>query len=197
MNHPTPTAASTTTERAAAAAAEAAERAIRGAQLRAAHPELTPVSATNKSRVAAAKNIRRQLAARFPRVKFTVRGSSYAGGDSIHVGWTDGPTVEQVDDILREYRAGSFDSWSECYEYSRNPWSETFGSAKYITTTREFGDALISRVLARLHRYWCEPDTPVPTVADYRTGKLLNYPSRSSDFHREVNNALCRHTFCA
>ncbi len=41
-------------------------------------------------------NIRRELKAKFPGVKFSVRKRSY---DSVSVNWTDGPTEEQVKEI--------------------------------------------------------------------------------------------------
>lgn len=172
-----------------------ADRAITTAQLRATHPNLIPVSTTNNSLVAAAKNIRRELAGRFPRVRFTVRSARFAGGDSIRVTWTDGPTTEQVDAIIGKYRAGTFDGMTDRYEYTGSAWGDTFGCARYLHAERDFSDSLIARILARLHRYWCDPDVPVPTVADFRSGRLWGIRARCSDFGREVTVALRRHTF--
>jgi hypothetical protein len=165
-------------------------------QLRAAYPRLVPVSEQRNALVAAAKNIRIELAARFPRTKFSVRSSRFAGGDSIHVSWCDGPTDEQVDAIVGRYRAGSFDSMADSYEYRADrAWSDTFGDAKYVHTQRDYSDALVARVLARMWRYWGDLDNGVaPTLADFRTGRLWGVKARCSDFGREVHRALARHT---
>ena len=50
-----------------------------------------------------AKLIRQALKEAFPGVKFSVRSSTYGGGASITVGWTDGPTSDQVDGILNVF----------------------------------------------------------------------------------------------
>jgi len=56
-----------------------------------------------------ARLIRPQLKAHFPGVKFSVRSSSYAGGASIDISWTDGPTTKEVDSVVGAYESKSFD----------------------------------------------------------------------------------------
>ena len=56
-----------------------------------------------------AKLIRKALKAEFPRVKFSVRSDSYAGGASVRISWTDGPTVDRVDAIVKPFESKSFD----------------------------------------------------------------------------------------
>ncbi len=56
-----------------------------------------------------AKLIRKALAGEFPGVKFSVRSSTYAGGASIRVGWTDGPTGKQVDNVVGVFAGADFD----------------------------------------------------------------------------------------
>jgi hypothetical protein len=41
-----------------------------------------------------AANIRKELKRVFPSVKFSVTSDSFSGGNSIHIGWTDGPLTE-------------------------------------------------------------------------------------------------------
>ena len=167
------------------------------AQLHAAHPHLVPVSDRNNSLVAAAKNIRRELAAAFPGVRFAVRSDRFAGGDAIRISWVDGPTTAQVDPIVNRYEAGSFDGSTDCYNYrADHGWTDAFGDAKYIQTTRDYSDALIARVIGRMHRYWCDAETPAPALADYRAGRLYAVRARCDDFEREVRRALHRHACC-
>ena len=54
----------------------------------------------------AAKNIRQELKAAFPGVKFSVTKRDYG---SVSVKWTDGPTVDQVDAITGKYKSGYYD----------------------------------------------------------------------------------------
>jgi len=56
-----------------------------------------------------AKLIRPQLKTHFPGIKFSVRSSSYAGGASIDISWTDGPTTKEVDSVVGAYESKSFD----------------------------------------------------------------------------------------
>jgi hypothetical protein len=53
--------------------------------------------------------VRKALKEAFPGVKFSVRSSSYAGGASISVGWTDGPNKALVVAITERFEASYFD----------------------------------------------------------------------------------------
>jgi hypothetical protein len=56
-----------------------------------------------------AKLIRTALKKNFPGIKFSVRSNTYAGGASIDVGWTDGPTGKEVDAVVKLFEGGRFD----------------------------------------------------------------------------------------
>lgn len=56
-----------------------------------------------------AKLIRAALKKDFPKVKFSVRSSSYSGGSSITVRWVDGPTTKMVERITNQFRGANFD----------------------------------------------------------------------------------------
>ena len=49
-----------------------------------------------------AKLIRQSLKEAFTGVKFSVRSSTYSGGASISVSWTDGPNAAQVESITKD-----------------------------------------------------------------------------------------------
>lgn len=109
------------------------------AQLKAQHPELvSPRETKGGALVAAAKNLRTQLKKAFPGVKFSVTTDRFSGGDALRVSWTDGPAVDRVSVIASQYKAGHFDGYSDCYEYSRSAWTEAFGDAKYVSTSRDY-----------------------------------------------------------
>lgn len=172
-----------------------AKRAADAATLAAQHPHLVSV-AKNKgnSLTAAAKNIRIELARAFPGVAFSVKTSRFSMGDSIDIRWTDGPTAEQVENISDKYAAGSFDGMTECYNYASCAWTDAFGDAKFVHTTREHSDRFVAAVLARMARYWGVE--VVPSVEDFRQGRLRHVKANCSDFGSEVHRAMARHT-CA
>lgn len=54
-----------------------------------------------------AKIIRSILKESFPEIKFSVRSKSYAGGSSISIHWTDGPTSKEVDAKVKHLQSVS------------------------------------------------------------------------------------------
>jgi hypothetical protein len=61
----------------------------------------------------AAKLLRAKLAAAFPATKFSVRTSRFSMGESIEVGWTDGPSEKRVKEIIDAFKDISRDSAGE------------------------------------------------------------------------------------
>lgn len=119
------------------------------AALRTANPELvTPEETKGGALVAAAKNLRTQLRKAFPGHKFSVTTDRFSGGDSIRIRWTDGPAVSRVEAIACRYKAGSFNGNEDIYEYSRKPWTEAFGEAKYVSCSRDYSPELAAWILA-------------------------------------------------
>lgn len=116
----------------------------------------------------AAKNLRKLLKAKFPGVKFSVTISRFSGGNSMSVRWTDGPTSDAVSELSDLFRAGSFSGSDDSYTYSRAPFAELFGSAKYISTSRDYSDTLVSKAIAELAEYYAP--AAAPTIEDYRAG---------------------------
>lgn len=149
--------------------AQQAARNVAAQALAAANPHLIPVWAAKHSRDAACKNIRIELKRAFPGIKFSVKGDSFSGGDSIDVRWTDGPTTAQVDAIIGRYSAGSFNGMEDIYEYSRDAWTDAFGDAKYVHSSRANSDrAIESAIRTAVAKYGIEP----VTVEDFRAGRL-------------------------
>lgn len=69
----------------------------------------THVSPRYLSVTETAKLVRAALKREFPGAKFSVRSDSYAGGASVRVNWTDGPTVKEVDRVIAPYKGADFD----------------------------------------------------------------------------------------
>lgn len=56
-----------------------------------------------------AKLMRQALKESFPGIKFAVRSSTYSGGASIRVYWTDGPSAKQVEGVTGAFEGAYFD----------------------------------------------------------------------------------------
>lgn len=88
-----------------------------------------------------AKKIRQALKVSFPGVKFSVRSSIFAGGDSVDVSWTDGPLSNDVDTILGQFTSGHFDGMQDmyvsgCYQYD----GKLYNGAKYVMGQRKLSN---------------------------------------------------------
>lgn len=141
--------------------------------MQAAFPKLVAVSDKNNRLVAAAKNMRIQLAEAFPGIKFSVKSSRFSMGDSINVSWVDGPNSDQVDEIIDRYAAGHFNGMEDIYEYGKDAWNDAFGDAKYVSGVRQNSDKAIESAMRSVFaRYGFQfVDQQPPSVADFRAGK--------------------------
>ena len=85
-----------------------------------------------------AANIRKELRKAFPGVKFSVT-STY---NSIHVKWTDGPTVKQVQAVTGRYEEGRYDGMQDLFVRDHDAvFASLFGGvngvSEYRTTTAD------------------------------------------------------------
>jgi hypothetical protein len=95
-----------------------------------------------------ARMVRQALRRKFPKARFTVRSSRYAGGSSIHVRWTDGPTVRLVEEEVGRYHSASFDGSQDLETRSDSDLDGErvrFGNG-YISCQRERSPAFVARV---------------------------------------------------
>jgi hypothetical protein len=95
--------------------------------------------------VTGAANVRIELKRNFPGIKFSVK-SEHRGSSSINIGWTDGPTTEQVEKVTGKYQEGNFNGMEDIYEYNHSLWPSVFGGARYIFNHRHESAAHILRV---------------------------------------------------
>jgi hypothetical protein len=77
-----------------------------------------------------AKLVRGALKKAFPTIKFSVRSHVYAGGASIDVNWTDGPSTKDVESVTNAYAGGGFDGMIDM-AYSKESWLMPDGSAAF------------------------------------------------------------------
>lgn len=82
----------------------------------------------------AAKLIKKELKLAMPAIKFGVRSSNFAGGDSVHIWWIDGPTKQDVQSIVGKYQYGHFDGMDDSYKHSNV--NENIPQVMFVQTTR-------------------------------------------------------------
>ncbi len=75
-----------------------------------------------------AKLVRKNLAANFPGVKFSVKARSYAGGASIDIKYTGGPRESDVEEVINPFIGSGFDG-SIDMKYSCYAWLAADGTA--------------------------------------------------------------------
>lgn len=163
---------------------DAITRAVAAIQYKKQFPMLNDFG--NSDLISAAKNLRAELKAAFPGIKFSVTTERYAGGDSMRAKWTDGPTYDEVNAIASKYAAGKFDGMTDCYNYDSDLFNKIFGDAKYVFCNREFSDALVAECIAKVSEYY-QAD-PI-TVEDYRQGRAYSWVSQGgiTDMQRLLN----------
>lgn len=128
---------------------------------------------TNRRRIDSAdcaKLVRAALKQAFPSVKFSVRTDRYAGGSSVDVKWTDGPTSDAVERVAKRFEGATFDGMIDLKEYKRdsmlNGEPVSFG-ADYVMCTRLVSVEFAQRIADELSdRYGVEWITVTECAGD-------------------------------
>lgn len=81
-----------------------------------------------------AKEIKKILTAKFPKIKFSVGSQNYAGGDSVNVSYNDGVPTQEVEKWIKGFQYGHFDGMTDMYEYSNHV--EGRPQTKYLFVSR-------------------------------------------------------------
>lgn len=102
------------------------------------------------SHAGAAAAIKAELKEIYPAIKFSVTSDSFSMGDSVHVKWTDGPTSDEVDNIIKKYQYGHFDGMTDMYESSNR--REDIPQSKYVSSSRSISDELEAILLPDAER---------------------------------------------
>ncbi len=159
------------------------------------YPYLVPFSEAKQmsGHALGAKNIRIQLQKHFPEVKFSIKSKRFAGGDSISVSWTDGPTHDEVAAITGKYEEGHFNGMNDCYEYNQDEvFSDVFGGAKYVHSRREVSDNLLIQAAGEMGYKDAVPDDRGGFVGiDWNMSQsILDLAHRTSCFHASARQHL-------
>ncbi|HSH50428.1 MAG TPA: LPD29 domain-containing protein [Bacteroidales bacterium] len=111
--------------------------------------------------------IRKELKKEFTGVKFSVISDSFAGGNSVDISWTDGPTTKMVEKITKKYQYGHFDGMVDMYEYSNR--REDIPQAKYVHTSRDISEKTKQEILEIIRKkYGIENKTENDWIEEHR-----------------------------
>lgn len=115
------------------------------------------------NQAAASAEIKQELKKAFPLVKFSVTSKGFAGGDSVHISWTDGPKRDSVENITGKYQYGHFNGMEDIYESTNS--RDDIPQAKYVNESRTISDELTEAVKEELmkRRKYSDED-----LKDYR-----------------------------
>lgn len=138
------------------------------AELRAKYPGAVSADKYKSGAAHCAANLRNELKAAFPGVKFSVTSDTFSMGDSVDIRWTLGPCAEDVEKISRKYQDGHFDGMTDCHESDNTDFGRAveivLGRAKYVHTHRETGDAMEKLAPLVCKHYGVECDRGLNTI---------------------------------
>ena len=95
-----------------------------------------------------AASIRTELKKQFPNSKFSVTSETFAGGNSVDICWTNGPTTDQVKEFANKYQYGHFNGMEDIYENTNS--REDIPQVKYVSESRNLSDEIIKEVATKL-----------------------------------------------
>lgn len=99
---------------------------------------------------ATAKAIKQELKKAFPLIKFKVRSDSFAGGDSVHIEWENGPTDKALQAIVGKYQYGHFDGMQDLYEHTNR--RDDIPQVKYVQIRREITKEIKEQIFKEIQQ---------------------------------------------
>ena len=96
----------------------------------------------------AAKAIKAELKRAFSQIKFSVRSENFSGGNAVRISYDNGVPREEVEKVVGKYQYGSFDSSTDCYEYTNG--REDIPQAKYVQVQRSISKDIQQSTKERL-----------------------------------------------
>lgn len=123
-----------------------------------------------------AKLVRAALKKEFPGAKFSVRSSTYSGGASIHVSWTDGPTSAAVDEVVGPYAGADFDGMIDLKIHNET-WLLPDGT---VTTARGGGGG------STIPEFIADAPSPNATLVHLGSDYVLTQRTISPEWRTEI-----------
>lgn len=115
------------------------------------YAHLETVAGSSRSTYAiGASNIRKELKAKFPEIKFSITSKGYSMGCSINISWDDAILPEEVEAITNKYEYGTFDSMTDCAGSIDSQFIDLFGGARFVQTNRSLSDKAYNSVAVKM-----------------------------------------------
>lgn len=89
--------------------------------------------------------IKSELKKAFPKVKFSVKSSNFAGGNSVSISYTDAILRSKVEEITDKYQYGSFDGMNDIYNYDNS--NDSIPQVKYVNVQRNMSNEVGAELL--------------------------------------------------
>lgn len=130
-----------------------------------------------------AKEIRAILKTNFPAVKFSIKSSRFSQGSSVDTSWTDGPTTDQVDELIGHYGNSR---------------------TRFIGTSRKHGQELVEQAIAAWRKQYpeyahftvaCKGDTSWGFRAEFDMSEFNCGRHRLEDCERSLNALIYSSAF--
>ncbi|MCX3307495.1 hypothetical protein ORN12_00465 [Pantoea vagans] len=155
-------------------------------------PEYAALSQDKNGAVQVTSNIRKELKAKFPGVKFSVRKCSY---DSVSVNWIDGPTEEDVKAVTDKYKDSYFDGMQDMSVSCASPFNRIYGGVGYVFTERDYSDGMKQKVVDMVSKKFSSSlDGEEITLARFNAGELYkvgrDYFWHNQGVQGEINRTL-------
>lgn len=155
-------------------------------------PEYAALSQDKNGAVQVTSNIRKELKAKFPGVKFSVRKRSY---DSVSVNWTDGPTEEEVKAVTDKYKDSYFYGMQDMSVSCASPFNRIYGGVGYVFTDRDYSDDLKQKAVDVVsEKFSGSLDGEEITLARFNAGELYrvgrDYFWHNQGVQGEINRTL-------
>lgn len=141
--------------------------------------------------VEVAKIVRKKLAEKFPGCNFSVKTDRYSGGSSIRVRWTDGPTTDEVNALVRVYHGSDFDPMTDLKSYHSSTDPDTGEQVRYgndhIFCDREYSKEAMTYFWALVcdkFGYAHNAGTLKQSGSDW----YYDFPTMHNDYRTELHN---------
>ena len=127
---------------------------------------MTPATKRHLSPAETAKLVRQALKDAHPGVKFSVRSHTYAGGASVRVNWTDGPTEHEVKATTELYAGATFDGMTDMKSYHDALLTTEDGAevvsfgADFVSCQRTISDEFRTQLEEEIAHFAGEPYNP-------------------------------------
>jgi hypothetical protein len=137
----------------------------------------------SSSHAATAAAIREDLKKVFKGFKFSVTSEQFAGGDSVRISWTNGPTTDEVQKISSKYEMGQFNGMEDIYEYSNR--DSNLPQVKYVSESRTVSEEILTQIktdICSLMNFENASYRDEPQQVAYKIASVVSFPLNFTGF---------------